>query len=54
MNKVIDVIKKSAILLLFFLITILLYTTVLWIFKVPITSAHIQVEFGIALVLFAG
>lgn len=54
MKKIVEIIKKSGIFLLEFLTIILLYTTILWIFKLPITKIHIVVEFGITIIFFIG
>ncbi len=51
-DKVLEIIKKSGIFLLEFLTVILLYTTILWVIKVPITKYHIVIEFGITIILF--
>lgn len=51
-DKIITVIKKSAIFLLTFLIMILLFTTVLWIFKVPVSKIHLPIEYGLAIMTY--
>lgn len=51
-EKIISTIKDSAIFLLMFMTIILIYTTIGWIIKIPITKYHLPVEFGITIVLF--
>lgn len=51
-NKIIATIKNSSIFLLMFMTIILMYTTILWIVKVPITKFHLPVEFGLSIILF--
>ena len=51
-DKIIVTIKNSSIFLLMFMTIILMYTTILWIVKVPITKFHLPMEFIITVILF--
>ncbi len=51
-DKIITVIKKSAIFLLTFLSMILLITTTLWIIKIPISIINLPIEFVLSIILF--
>lgn len=52
-EKVLKIIKESGIFLLMFLTIILLFSTVLWIFKVPITRWHLPIEFLLTIVVYS-
>lgn len=51
-DKIIVTIKNSSIFLLMFMTIILMYTTILWIAKVPITKFHLPMECIITVILF--
>lgn len=51
-EKILTIIKKSSIFLMSFMTIILLYTTILWIFKIPTTKYHLPVEFIITIITF--
>lgn len=51
-DKCINVIKNSAVFLLLFMSMILLYTTILFFFKISINKFHIVVEFALTIIFF--
>lgn len=51
-NKILNIIKKSAIFLLLFFVIILCYTVILWIFRISINKYNLPIEFGISVIIF--
>ncbi len=51
-NKIIMTVRDSSIFLLMFMTIILIYTTTLWIIKIPITKSHLPLEFIITVATF--
>lgn len=51
-EKILNIIKESAKLLLIFLVVILLFTTILWFVKITISPLHLPLEFAISIGIY--
>lgn len=51
-ERILRIIKESAKLLLIFLVTILLFTTILWFVKITISPLHLPLEFALAIGIY--